>query len=95
MKEQAFGRDSIGDGIQPQENIVQMKRADTSTFLEISETGARINRRDAKLLLNTFCKAAAEENSSIAAIIEKAPKKISRNVYDFEPQFKTTQTEED
>jgi len=63
MKELAFGRDNIiGDGIQPEPDIVLKKTADESQYFEVESTGARISMRDAKLLLSIFCKAAAEHH---------------------------------
>ena len=64
MKELAFGRDSIG-GIEPEEDILVKKSVDESDFFEIPSTGARVSLRDAKSVLDLFCKAAAESKSSI------------------------------
>jgi hypothetical protein len=59
MKELAFGKDSIG-GIEPDPNIIEMKTVEESNFFEIPQTGARVSLRDAKSVLDVFCKAAAE-----------------------------------
>jgi hypothetical protein len=37
-----------------------MKRVEPSDYFEVPQTGARVSLRDAKTLLDVFCKAAAE-----------------------------------
>jgi len=42
---------------------MEQKKVEESDFFEIPSTGARVSLRDAKLVLDTFCKAAAEAKS--------------------------------
>lgn len=39
---------------------MKKKRIDESDFFEVEKTGARVSLRDAKSVLETFCKAAAD-----------------------------------
>jgi hypothetical protein len=64
MKELAFGKDSIG-GIEPEHNILQRKKIDHEDYFEIESTGARVSLRDAKSVLDLFCKAATESQGSV------------------------------
>jgi hypothetical protein len=55
MKELAFG-----EGIKPESDIIKQKTVDASEYYEIKETEAKVSLRDAKSLLETFCKTAQE-----------------------------------
>lgn len=67
MKELAFGTrgGSSWGAIEPEPDIVQVKAQDESQYFSVSKTGARMSMRDSKLLLETFCKAAAESCQSV------------------------------
>jgi hypothetical protein len=106
MKELAFGRDSIG-GIEPEENILEKKSVDESDFFEIPITGARVSLRDAKSVLDLFCKAAAESQGPLplnnpmnfdpsnAEQNLAAQKKPSKFVKEFEPNYHSKETTSD
>lgn len=103
MKELAFGKDSIG-GIEPEEDILQKKSIDESDFFEVPSTGARVSLRDAKSVLETFCKAAADcvpiqvssaspEDGDPESLAMKKP--ISKYVKDYEPYYHSKETTSD
>lgn len=104
MKELAFGKDSIG-GIEPEEDILKKKKIDESDFFEVEKTGARVCLRDAKSVLETFCKAAADcvpipppvESPEDTEQDENSPatKKPSKYVKDYEPYYHSKETTSD
>jgi hypothetical protein len=79
MKELAFGKDSIG-GIEPDPDVLINKTVEESDFFEIPHTGARVSLRDAKTLVDVFCKAAAEVKTLIPLDQEVATRKPSKYV---------------
>jgi len=92
MKELAFG-----EGIKPESNILEQKTVDESEYFEIQDTGAKVSLRDAKSLLETFCKAAQELQPYIhfkkPEADENPTRKMGKYVKDFEPYYKTSETE--
>jgi superfamily II DNA/RNA helicase len=94
MKELAFGKDSIG-GIQPEPDVLQSKTVEESDFFEVPQTGARVSLRDAKALLDVFCKAAAEVQPMVPLDPELAQRKPSKYVKDFEPFYNSKETTSD
>ena len=74
-----------------------MKTVEESDFFEIARTGARVSLRDAKALLDVFCKAAAEVQPHIPVGVdpELAQRKPSKHVKDFDPNYNSKETTSD
>lgn len=102
MKELAFG-DKFINSIQPQKDVLEIKKVDESEFFEVEETGARVSLRDAKSLIDVFCKAAEDIEPAIhnmadnreATANHPAQRKLSKYVHDRDPFYKSTETPAD